>query len=308
MKAKIIKNILHNKFNAWMNSIKDESVKSLVRDNTIITGGAIASLLLNEDVNDYDVYFANLETAKAVAEYYVEEFKKSNDEMKFKNSSRTVGELKVTVGEDKRVRIFAKSVGVVSNTNSDNYQYFEEVDPGAPDQQEFIEETMVALQAKRVAKKEGNKYTPIFLTSNAITLSNSIQLIIRFYGSPDEIHRNYDFTHVTNYWTSDNNLVLKPEALEALLTKELRYQGSLYPLCSIIRTRKFIRRGWSINAGQYLKMAFQLHELDLKDPAVLADQLVGVDVMYFRDLISTLESSGRDVDSTYIAELVDEIF
>ena len=57
--------------------------------------------------------------------------------------------------------------------------------------------------------------------------------------------------------------------------------GSKYPLCSIIRTRKFIQRGYTINAGQYLKMAMQLNELDLKDVSVLQDQLIGVDSAYF---------------------------
>ena len=51
---------------------------------------------------------------------------------------------------------------------------------------------------------------------------------------PDQLHENYDFVHCTNYWTSWNNeLVLRKEALEALLARELRYVGSKYPLCSI---------------------------------------------------------------------------
>ena len=33
----------------------------------------------------------------------------------------------------------------------------------------------------------------------------------------------------------------------------------------MIRTRKFLKRGWHINAGQYLKMCFQISELDLSD-------------------------------------------
>ena len=48
-----------------------------------------------------------------------------------------------------------------------------------------------------------------------------------------------------------------------LLARQLVYQGSKYPICSMIRTRKFLQRGWHINAGQYLKMAFQVSELDL---------------------------------------------
>jgi hypothetical protein len=64
--------------------------------------------------------------------------------------------------------------------------------------------------------------------------------------------------------------VLRAEALESILTKELRYVGSRYPLCSVIRTRKFLARGWTINAGQYVKMCFQISQLDL---LILAGQL-----------------------------------
>ena len=100
-------------------------------------------------------------------------------------------------------------------------------------------------------------FTPIFLSSNAITLSDRIQIVIRFYGDPEEIHKNFDFVHCTNYWLSWNNsLETSDKALESLLAKELYYMGSKYPICSVIRTRKFLRKGWHINAGQYLKMAF----------------------------------------------------
>src|SRR3546814_2766082 len=47
-------------------------------------------------------------------------------------------------------------------------------------------------------------------------------------------------------------------ALDGLLRKELRYVGSKLPVCSLIRLRKFIRRGWVGNAGQILKMTMQV--------------------------------------------------
>ncbi len=306
MKAKTIRRILSAKLRTWLNSIDDKELKIRIQDNTIITGGAIVSLLLNEEVKDFDVYFRDQKTALLVAQYYVDKYKKANPPTKFKNSTRVVADIMVEPLED-RIRIFAKSVGVVSETQDDNYQYFETLEPGSPDQDKFIEEAMVALKAKQKAKK--GEYRPIFLTSNAITLSSSIQLIIRFFGEADEIHKNYDFIHCTNYWTSwDNKLVLKPKALEAILTKELRYQGSLYPLTSIIRTRKFIKRGWTINAGQYLKMAVQLSQLDLFDPDVLQDQLIGVDVFYFIDLINRIKETDKPIDEAYIVAIIDEIF
>src|ERR1019366_10379787 len=141
-----------------------------------------------------------------------------------------------------------------------------------------------------VADDTKPKYRPIYISCNAITLSNKVQIVLRFYGDPDNIHQHYDYIHCTNYWLSkDRKLTLKQPALEALLSKELIYVGSKYPIASVIRTRKFMKRGWTINAGQYLKMAFQISELNLKDINVLEDQFTGVDVAYFAMLIDALQ-------------------
>jgi len=74
MNRKVIKSIVKNKLNRWIKSIEDPKVRELAKKNTILTGGAIANLLLNEDVKDFDIYFRNKETTLAVANYYVDKF------------------------------------------------------------------------------------------------------------------------------------------------------------------------------------------------------------------------------------------
>ena len=44
MNRKVIKSILNKKLNDWVKSIKDEKLQKLVKQNTIVTGGAIANL------------------------------------------------------------------------------------------------------------------------------------------------------------------------------------------------------------------------------------------------------------------------
>src|SRR5690606_37709994 len=78
MKAKTIKKIIRAKVDAWLASSEDESTRSLASKNTIVTGGAIASMLLKEHVNDYDLYFRDMATAEAVASYYVKKFQEAN--------------------------------------------------------------------------------------------------------------------------------------------------------------------------------------------------------------------------------------
>lgn len=316
MKKKTIANVLNKKFNEWVETITDSSVKQLVMDNTIITGGAIASMLLKEEVNDFDVYFKTKETVKAVAQYYVSQFKAMATH-KHKDGK----EIDIYVKEDEsgeRIKIYIKSAGIAGEEGESDYQYFE----SRPEQEaeDYVNNVVDVLEKTDLEIPEINdrKFRPLFLSANAITLSDKIQIVIRFYGDPNTIHQHYDYVHCTNYWTSnDSKLVLKQEALEALLSKELIYVGSKYPLCSVIRTRKFIKRGWTINAGQYLKMCFQISKLNLEDINVLEDQLTGVDAAYFTQLIESLKAHTEKekekgnqftLEYGYLAAIIDKIF
>ena len=122
-----------------------------------------------------------------------------------------------------------------------------------------------------------------------------------------------DFVHATNYWTYDTGVVLNQRALESILNKELFYIGSKYPICSLVRTRKFIKRGWQINAGQYVKMSFQISKLNLEDIYVLEDQLVGVDSIYFLNFINSLKQKYMKdknfvLTQDYLTTVIDKIF
>lgn len=302
MKTKTINKILKLKFNEFLESIDNEEVKNLVKNNSIITGGSIASLLLQEDVNDFDIYFRTKEVTSKVAQYYVNKFKQTNSASRHRSGDEISLEVK-EFGD--RVKIVAKSSGVVSEGDRDDYHYFEgDVDPESEEANEYVNSVYENV------KSRGPKYRPILITSNAISLANDVQLIIRFFGDPSDIHSNYDFAHCTNYWSSwDEQLVLRPKALECLLTKELKYEGSKYPICSVVRLRKFIKRGWTITAGEIFKMCHQISQLNLEDINVLEEQLTGVDQAYFNEVISILRKENKkNIDSTYLFSLIDKIF
>lgn len=294
MKSKTIRLILHNKIKEWLDSIKDKRVRDLAAANTIVTGGAIVSMLQKEAVNDFDIYFRNFETTLAVAEYYLACFPQGND-------------LQIQVLDDctpKRIRL-----AVEKGYRGETIGNLENLSDSAGEVEDVYEETQEkALQTDE--DDPAKRYRPVFMSTNAITLANKIQIVIRFYGEPEQIHENYDYIHCTNYYTYwDNKLYLKLEALEAIMAKELRYVGSKYPLCSIIRMRKFIARGWTINAGQILKMVMQCHQLNLLDPKVLEDQLTGVDSAFFIELILKLkEKNPEKVNTAYLVEIVDRLF
>lgn len=308
-KAKTIKAIISAKMKKWQDTIEDKSVLDLVKKNTIVTGGCIASMLLGEEVNDFDVYFRDHATTKAVAEYYVARFKQKHGEAEFALS---------VFDRDGRVKVVAKSAGIATEASGDtSYSYFE-MGPDAAgseyvskvmDNPEEIEDIHEDTEIQSLANPAEGKFRPVFLTSNAITLSDKVQIVLRFYGEPDDIHKNYDFAHCTSYWSAKDGLVLRQEALESLLSKELRYVGSKYPVCSVVRLRKFINRGWRINAGQILKMSMQISELNLTNISVLEDQLTGVDTAYFLQLIARLkEKDPEKVDTAYLVEIIDRLF
>lgn len=316
MKTKTIKQVIRAKVDAWLASIEDEAVSQIARGNAIVTGGCIASMLLKEPVNDFDVYFRTREAAIAVAKYYVARFQPEN---------RNGIACAIYVDTDKadRVRIVVKSAGIASEEGAASpYEYFEarpegeaaeyigEVmdDPG--DIQDAHDELREATRSDAPPTDARPRYRPVFLSTNAITLSDRVQIVLRFFGEPDAIHENYDFVHCTNYWTSwDSNLVLRQRALEALLARELVYVGSRYPVCSVIRLRKFIKRGWTINAGQILKILMQVSALDLTNVEVLRDQLTGVDCAYFTEVIAKLkENDPQKVNAAYLIEIIDRMF
>lgn len=306
MKTKTINKVINKKFDDFCLSIKDKHVRKLVQDNSIITGGCIASMLMKEPVNDFDVYFTNKQTVLAVADYYVKEWNAAHGDNGYVLDGVTIEEdgdeyapgVTRNMTPD-RVKIVFKSKGVVKER-------------GAVDEEGMRDET------EEVKEDTGTPFRPIFISCNAITLSSKIQIIIRFYGSPEHIHLHYDYVHCTNYWLSKSDkegkqLFLNQPALEAILSRELIYIGSLYPIASMIRTRKFIKRNFTCNAGQYLKMAYQISKLNLDDINALEDQLVGVDVAYFQSLINALAAHKEKnpefiMEYSYLATIIDKIF
>lgn len=331
MNSKNIKKHLNAKLNDWLANIDDENIKKILKENVIITGGALVSLLTGEKVHDYDVYLRTNEACRAVAEYYVRQWNKAHPTEKqvglritpsetiqvptYENGVAKVDENGKPVTHacvsPERIRVYVQSEGVVEEKPIET-----EVDAPFPPIEEIdqTDEDKAVQEANEDEEKDKPKYRPVFMNSNAITLSDKIQVVIRFYGDVEIIHKNYDFAHCTCSWTSwDNEVQLPEKALECIINKELYYIGSKYPLCSIIRTRKYLERGYHINAGQYVKMAFQLNELNLYDLETLEDQLTGVDSGYFAVMINALrkkanESGEAVVDKSYVFELINRLF
>jgi hypothetical protein len=327
MKKKTINAVITKKFNEWVETIGDEEVKKLVIKNTVITGGCIASMINNEKVSDFDVYFTNQKTVMAVADYYIGKFREmkpdgakirlyTSEDLKNHDSElsqeyvkhKLIAETEQKEGldadlvdfyemnslnkEDGRVFIYIGSVGIAAEKKIDLDDCENPLDEGVEDTED----------------KTKPKYRPVFFSSNAITLSGKIQIVTRFYGSAEQIHANFDYVHATNYWTSEEGkVVFSIKAYEACHNKELIYVGSKYPVCSLFRMRKFMARGFTITAGEILKIAMNINEFDLNDVRVLRDQLIGVDSAYFNNLIDAIRAKEK-IDRLYLTTLINKMF
>ena len=284
MQIKTVRNNIRNKMEEWLLAITDEELRKNVRNNLLVSGGSIVSMLLNEEVNDYDVYIKDMDVLFDLAKYY----------------TKSYASIIVLDGRKKEEYI-------LNNHSQGVYKIaIENLKPGQI--KLFFDERNGGKKIDTVPK-DSPQYLPIYFSPNAIALSNKIQIVLRFHGKADEIHETFDFIHATNYFTYAEGLVTNKEALESILCKQLKYQGSLYPLTSIIRMKKFIKRGWNINAGEILKIMFQISELNLKDFNVLEEQLVGIDVAYFSMLISILRDVDQDkITSQYLNTIIDKVF
>ncbi len=307
MRTVTINKVINKKVNDWLKTITDTELRSRLKSKIVVTGGCITSMLLKEDPNDFDIYFKDLKTTADVANYYLNKMGGGGyiqlcDGRGFLESEAEFNDN----CDDKHIHIYIRSKGYLSEKGLQTATEAREEDV-------VTDVEMTPSEVSNSLPETGKRYRPVFITSNAVTLSNKVQLIIRFSGEPEKIHSNFDFTHTKMYWTHEEGVVTNINSLESILSKRLIYSGSKFPLCSVIRTRKFIQRGWTIDAGQFVKMMIQANQIDLLDPKVLIQQLIGVDTTYFTWLLDAVTNPEKltddgKIDNMYVMELLNDLF
>lgn len=316
MLGKNIKIHLAKKLTDWANSVDNPEISEIILTKTIISGGSIVSLLNDEEPKDYDVYIKDLESLLKISNYYLDKYKNSYKKLDDNDEN---SKLKEFVDDNKSFCIqtcyWNNDKACWSVIEDNNYGKYDDIrlrcfirSYGAAG--EDVEASLFSLN--KIKSNNKDKYYPKLFTNNAITLSDKIQLVLRFYGNADKIRSSFDFVHTLCYYdNSENKLELPSRSLEAIINKELYYIGSKYPLCSIIRTRKFLKKSYTIDASQYLKMVLQLNEMDLTNIHVLEEQLIGVDSVYFYSVINKIKKDMKideKIDIYYLIKLITEVF
>jgi hypothetical protein len=306
MLIKTMNKVLGKKVADWLKSVTCEKTRKIIDENLVITGGCFPSMIDNQAPKDFDCYFKTKEAAKAVAEYYVSLWNEAHKNLQpvkvVDGGACSEEERKAYRVAPERIKLIFQSGGIVGDTNAIN-----------KDEELGAVAELDEAAADEILEKEKKQYFPVFISSNAITLSSGVQIVVRFYGEPEKIHETYDFQHTKAYWTKSTGTVIPNDVYDAVINKTLIYTGSKYPVCSVFRLRKFIARGWTINAGQLLKICMQVSQLNLLDVDTLEDQLIGVDSLYFMHLIEQFrkmqeKDSNFKLTSGYIMSIVDKIF
>lgn len=258
--------------------ISEQRFAKLILDSTFIAGGAVTSYLAKRTPKDYDLFFSNEEDCIEVVEALLN------------SDARTMPLLK------KKVLRFEKDtagtklmIGMLDC---------------APEEIDAI----------------NSKHSPgviKFVSRNAITLQNNLQIIFRFVGQPEEVFKTFDFEHCKCYWKSlptgltAGKFYIDPKASLAFATKQLVYtQRSRFILSALYRMTKFVRRGWSVPLSTLYALTQDASTIDLTDPKVVESELLGFYGFRLNDLSAVIALSVGDdgrVDPTKLISYLEKL-
>ena len=121
------------------------------------------------------------------------------------------------------------------------------------------------------------------------------QLIVLpdLFGSPMDIFKCYDFTVCMGAYQffespSDENkegFVFGEDFLKHLSQRRLVFHtGTMFPICSMLRVMKYVKRGFFITGMETLKIGLSIHTLKINTYTDLRRQLQGIDTAFLADL------------------------
>lgn len=68
--------------------------------------------------------------------------------------------------------------------------------------------------------------------------------------------------------------------------RRIVYTGSEFPISSLVRVNKYLRKGYTISSEQLVKISMSIHSLKIESAEALKSQLMGIDILYLRDKLN----------------------
>lgn len=249
---KWLNSISFNRLEPWpgAKNLSSNDLRQAIEKSIIVSGGSIVSLLRDEEVNDYDIYFDDVAICECLVKYYIAVFHQNcnTEDYLFEPKISTFSNLDTKeLGNPGKI-LLEKTVGgdpdellKASKVLKRNSRYYGE-----------------ELAASKEQAPKPTSFDPMLISNRAITLQNKIQLVFTVCGKAPLIHYFFDFKHCMNDFTLEKGLSFNPESLECILTKELKYNRTLYPFDCMMRLKKLIAKGWNISNNELAKIMWDL--------------------------------------------------
>ena len=123
------------------------------------------------------------------------------------------------------------------------------------------------------------------------------QLIIlpELFGDPKTIFGYYDFTvcMAAYQFTEDGKeegFIFGDDFFKHIGQRRLVFHtGTMFPICSMLRVMKYIKKGFFITGMEILKIGLSIHSLKMDTYADLRRQLQGIDTAFLADLTAQMK-------------------
>lgn len=136
------------------------------------------------------------------------------------------------------------------------------------------------------------------------------QLIVLsdLFGEPAAIFSYYDFTVCMGAYQfsqdqAKEGFVFGDEFHKHIGQRRLVFHtGTMFPICSMLRVMKYVKRGYFITGMELLKIGLSIHSLKIESYKDLRRQLQGIDTAFLADLTDQMKGGQPLALKEYIPE------
>ena len=157
-----------------------------------------------------------------------------------------------------------------------------------------------------------SSYLLRYVSKNAFSFKNGIQLIFRFIGEPEEVFTTFDYEHckVAYKLSAVDSGVIQflGQSSEAIATRSLIYTGRSRFVCSALsRMIKFSSRGWKLSPQVLLNLLASCLKIDWSSLKAVEEELLGFYSLTPEHVQSVLDelSQKENFSIKEVAELVE---
>lgn len=130
-------------------------------------------------------------------------------------------------------------------------------------------------------------------TDSALSIvlgGHRVQLVKVLTRTPSEVISSFDFTICQAAFDPDDGFIFGADFFQHLAQRRLVFNVKAeYPICSLYRARKFMKRGFSLSGIEAIKLGLRIHSLKIETYRDLRAQLMGIDTLFLRDLTDSLK-------------------